>query len=91
MAQLWGGRLHRRKRTSWYTILMRPSLLTRNFTDRIFAAARRMSRCWQNRILTEEERDSIIEGLDGILKDVEEEIFLSHQNTKIFTVLWRQT
>ena len=35
MAQLWGGRFTKEDGSDWYTILMHPFPLTKNFTVRI--------------------------------------------------------
>ena len=41
-------------------------------------------------ILTEDERDQIIAGIEGILSDVERGVLEIRINMRIFTALWRQ-
>ena len=68
----YGEAVLQKKRTSWFTILTHPFPLIKNFTDRISVEARHMvAMLAKQGILTEEEKEQITEGLDGILADVE--------------------
>lgn len=72
MAQLWGGRFTKETDKLVYNFNASISFDQKFYRQDIRGSKAHVQMLAKQGILTEEERDSIIEGLDGILKDVEE-------------------
>ena len=85
MAQLWGGRFTKETDKLVYNFNASISFDQKFYRQDIRGSKAHVQMLAKQGILTEEERDSIIEGLDGILKMWKKESFLLHQNMKIFT------
>ena len=71
MAQLWGGRFTKETDKLVYNFNASISFDQKFYKQDIMGSRAHMKMLAKQGILTEEERDQILEGLDGILKDVE--------------------
>ena len=71
MAQLWGGRFTKETDKLVYNFNASISFDKRFYRQDIRGSIAHVTMLAKQGILTEEERDQILEGLDGILKDVE--------------------
>ena len=72
MAQLWGGRFTKETDKLVYNFNASISFDQKFYRQDIRGSKAHVQMLAKQGILTEEERDSIIAGLDSILKDVEE-------------------
>ena len=90
MAQLWGGRFTKETDKLVYNFNASISFDQKFYEQDIRGSKAHVKMLAKQGILTEEERDKILEGLEGILADVEgRQTCRSHLNTRIFTALWR--
>ena len=72
MAQLWGGRFYKKRRINLFTILTLLFHLIKNCMRKdIRGSIAHVMMLAKQEILTETEKQQIIEGLEGILDDVE--------------------
>ena len=71
MAQLWGGRFTKETDKLVYNFNASISFDQKFYKQDIMGSCAHVKMLAKQGILTEEERDQILEGLDGILKDVE--------------------
>ena len=67
----YGEAVLQKKRTSWFTILTHPFPLIKFYRQDIRGSKAHVAMLAKQGILTEEEKEQITEGLDGILADVE--------------------
>ena len=72
MAQLWGGRFTKETDQLVYNFNASISFDKKFYAQDIRGSIAHVTMLAKQGILTEEERDQIIDGLKGILKDVEE-------------------
>ena len=72
MAQLWGGRFTKETDKLVYNFNASISFDQKFYKQDIMGSRAHVKMLAKQGILTEEERDQILEGLDGILKDVED-------------------
>ena len=89
MAQLWGGRFTKETDKLVYNFNASISFDQKFYEQDIRGSKAHVKMLAKQGILTEEERDKILEGLEGILADVRQADLQSHLNTRIFIALWR--
>lgn len=90
MAQLWGGRFTKATDQLVYDFNASIGFDQRFFSEDIMGSKAHVKMLAKQGILTEEERDEILVGLEGIEKMWQTANLPSHPNTRIFIVLWRQ-
>ena len=90
MAQLWGGRFTKATDRLVYDFNASIGFDQRFFAEDIMGSKAHVKMLAKQGILTEEERDEILVGLEGIEKMWQTVNLPSHPNTRIFIVLWRQ-
>ena len=88
MAQLWGGRFTKETDQLVYRFNASISFDQKFYRQDIEGSMAHVKMLAKQGILTEEERDRILKGLQGILEDVES--LRSPMNMRIFTVSWRR-
>ena len=91
MAQLWGGRFTKETDKLVYNFNASISFDRKFYRQDIRGSKAHVAMLAKQGILTEEEKNQITEGLDGILADVRQASLRSHLNMRISTALWRQT
>lgn len=91
MAQLWGGRFTKETDQLVYNFNSSISFDQKFYKQDIRGSIAHVTMLAASGILTDAERDQIIDGLNGILADVEMELWRFLRNMKIFTASSKRT